>query len=346
MSKSLVTGACGFIGSHMVDILHEAGHEIVATDLPAACEKDDRTRGRYPSLVKAAGANLIPCDLTQKDTLKALPKDIDYVFHIAAIFNYSTPYDILRRVNVDGTCNLLDTLMENGGVKRFVNWGAAGVYDPPDGKKQLPITEEWPVKPSNNYLRSKWEQEVLVREYFEKHKLPSCHLRPAGVYGSRGVYGGGQLLMQTAKMKSLAIPRNFTFRMPFVHARDVARAALFIGQKEEALNQSYNLDDTHLNNVEFMQIMAEETGRQAKLLPPVPVGVVRTAAIAGATVMGWWAAISKTAPALEKDSTKYFGRDYWYSNEKLKKLGFTFEYPDVRKGIHETLEWYRDNGYL
>ncbi len=347
MPRSLVTGACGFIGTHLVDVLHEAGHEIIATDHPSACEKDDRDRGRYPSHVKSKAATLVPCDVTKKETLKALPKDIDYVFHIAAIFNYSTPYDILHLVNVTGTKNLLDTLIENGGVKRMINWGAAGVYAAPNGGKQLPITETWPIVPENNYLKTKWEQECLVREYCEQKKLPSCHVRPAGVYGQRAVYGGGQMLMQLAKMKSIAVPKNFTFRAPFVHARDVARAALFIGTREDTLNESFNTDLSHLTNVELMQFIAEETGRKAKLLPSIPVGVFRGVMVGAATLIGWTAKLTKnTKPMLEKDSTKYVGRDYWYSCDKLTKLGFTHEYPDARKGIHEVLEWYKANGYL
>ena len=126
--RSLVTGSCGFMGTHMVEMLVAAGHEVIATDLESAWADDDRKAGRFPSVVKAAGVQFIASDLTKPETLDPLVKDLDYVFHIASVFSYSAPWSVLRHVNVDGTRALLDKLLvASPNLKRIVVWGAAGL---------------------------------------------------------------------------------------------------------------------------------------------------------------------------------------------------------------------------
>ena len=134
--KSLVTGACGFMGTHMVEVLAAAGHDVRATDLPSAWAGDDRTTGRFPSVVQRLGAEIIPADLARPETLEPLVKDVDYIFHVAGVFSYKAPWALLKRVNVDGTRALLDCALRAGnGLKRVVVWGAGGIYglaDPDD----------------------------------------------------------------------------------------------------------------------------------------------------------------------------------------------------------------------
>ncbi|MBI2059785.1 MAG: NAD(P)-dependent oxidoreductase [Nitrospirae bacterium] len=345
--KALVTGASGFMGTHMVEILRENKFEVRATDLPSALEKDDRVRGRFPSVIRKAGVEVVGADLTRKDTLKGLTGGIDVVFHIAAIFDYTAPYEALHRVNVEGTRNLLDTLLENGSVKRFMNWGAGGSYD----LKSLsgkPIKEDDPKVPSNNYLKTKWMQEELVHSYYEKHKLACTSIRPTTVYGPRAVYGGGMFLMQPAKMKRVQIPRNFTFRIPFIHVRDVCRSAFFLSQRPEAVNQAYNTTDPNpMPTLEYFRHVAEVMGHKFSALPPIPVGVVKTLGILAANITGFFAKhVTHTRPPIERDPLEYLGLDVVYDIRKLQALGFQFEYPDAHQGIRDTLLWYKEQGWI
>lgn len=78
--RSLVTGACGFVGSHMCEVLVQAGHDLLATDQPAACREDDPKRGWFPSVPRGVGATLEPLVPT-RDTLLRLLDGVDYVFH-------------------------------------------------------------------------------------------------------------------------------------------------------------------------------------------------------------------------------------------------------------------------
>jgi nucleoside-diphosphate-sugar epimerase len=344
---SLVTGACGFMGTHMVEVLAEAGHRVRATDLESACAKDDRHRGRFPSVLRRLGVEIVPSDMTRPETLAPLCEGVDYVFHIAAVFSYSAPRDLLYKVNVEGTRALLDLLAGRPGLKRLVVWGAGGVYGYPT-PAMLPLREELPVNPPNNYLASKAEQERLVMEYGRERGLPYAIIRPTTVYGPRAVYGGGQIFFSVARMKVVAAPRNLDGRVPLVHVRDVCRAALHLAEHPGAAGHIYNVnDDSQWTTVELMRYLARLLGKPFVALPPVPVSLFRRALVAAARLEGLVARyVTRKAPNLEEDSVQYLGRDFTYSNEKLKSTGFRFEVPDPAVGLRDTLEWYRKEGWL
>ncbi len=342
---SLVTGACGFMGTHMVEVLKEAGHKVRATDLAAAYELDDIRTGRFPSVLKNLGVEFVPADVTDRETIGRILDGVEYVFHIAAIFNYSVPWEILYQVNVEGTRHLMELLHQVPTFKKIVLWGAGGIFRMPQRPEDLPITEESPIEPSNNYLRSKWMQESLVADFCRKNGMRFSSVKPTTVYGPRAVYGGGQMIRDVLKMGRLSAPRNFTFRIPTVHVRDVCRAALFLAEHPETDGETYlTNDDSRTSTIEYLEIMSRLTGRPFKALPPVPIsffrGVLRLLAFLGATRKKIFGG---SPPKFERDTVRYFGIDFVCSNEKLKRAGFKFQYPDFAKGLEETLPWYREN---
>ncbi len=343
----LVTGACGFMGTHMVEVLAEKGYPIRATDLAAACQEDDRKRGWFPSVVRKAGAELIPADLTDPQSLEKLADGVQLVFHIAGLFKYSATWDALRAVNEQGTRNLLDVLERKGKLKRFIMWGAGGVYGLPTSD-MLPLTEDTPTNPPNNYLRSKALAEQVVAEYCSSRSIPHAILRPTTVYGPRAVYGGGQLVMGMAKMNPALAPANFTGRVPFVHVRDVVGAALHLATAADGISGPYNLnDDSQMTQVELVRFFAQLTGHVFIKLPPLPVDAIRNpvARVAGLVEHVARDVLHLPSP-VEADTIQYLGRDFVYSNDKLKQTGYRFIYPDPRPGLAETLQWYREQGWM
>ena len=186
MNKTaLVTGACGFVGSHLVEVLLQEGFTVRATDLESAYNYSGPERGRFPSVIKKLGVEFVPCDLTKKETLPKVVKDISYVFHPAAVFDYSASYELLERVNVLGTKNLCEALLEEGKVQRMVNWSTTGVYTLP--KNGQPLSEEAPKKPTVLYCKSKLAQEEAVQEFYEKQRFSYTTIRPAPIYGPRNI---------------------------------------------------------------------------------------------------------------------------------------------------------------
>jgi dihydroflavonol-4-reductase len=340
---SLVTGACGFIGSHMVEVLAEGGHDVVAADLPSALEAPPDDRTRWPEVCKAAGAKLVALDLTDPGSVKSAVPGVDLVFHVAAIFDYTAPESLLRGVNVEGTRNLLEALVAEGTCRRVVNWGAGGVYGPPVASEG-PFTEDSTKRPTNPYLISKWDQEVLAHG-FRDRGIEITSVRTTSPYGPRASYGSGQLLMQMAK--SPVAFKNLTGNIPFVHVRDLCRAALHLSDYAGADGEAYNVtDDGRLDAVALARLVADEVGTKARVLPPLPVGLLRRLLSGVARVSMAAARRSGKRPVLEYDSVQYFGRNYIYSNEKLKRTGFTFERPTPEDGLRETLRWYLDQGWI
>lgn len=202
---ALVTGACGFVGSHMVELLMEKGIEVRATDL----EKADRTH------LNRLGIEFVPSDLTKKETLLPALEGVDYIFDIASLFDYSAPWDLLYKVNVEGARNLCQVALETN-PKVIVHWSSGSIYGIP---KELPTTETSPIYPSNNYEKSKWRQEQVMLEYHKRYGLPVVVIRPAVIYGPRSKYGVMTPIFMMAKGKLRAIPGSRKTRGSFVHIR-------------------------------------------------------------------------------------------------------------------------------
>lgn len=329
----------------MVECLAEAGHDVVAADLPSALEATVEDRTRFPEVARAVGARLVPLDVTDRRSVESAVDGVDYVFHIAAVFDYTAPEAVLRAVNVDGTRNLFDALVETGGCRRVVNWGAGGIYGWPR-PGAVPFTEDSPKRPGNPYLVSKWDQEMLAHAY-RARGIEVTSIRPTSPYGPRAAYGSGQLLMGLAERRRPVAFRNLTGNIPFMHVKDVCAAALHLARYERADGEAYNVtDDGRMNAIDLARVVADEMGTTAQILPPVPLGTMRWILSGAARASMAVARRKGTRPLLEYDQVQYFGRDYLYSNEKLKATGFRMRWPDPEPGIRETLRWYVENGWL
>lgn len=329
----------------MVEVLAEAGHDVVAGDVPRALTAPGEDRTRFPEVCTRAGAELVPLDVTERDSVTRAVRGVELVFHIAAVFDYTAPERVLRAVNVDGTRNLLDALVAEGSCRRVVNWGAGGIYGYPR-PGVIPFREDSPKQPNNVYLISKWDQERVAHGYRDRG-LEVTSIRPTSPYGPRAIYGSGQLLIGLgARPRTLAF-KNLTGNIPFVHVRDVCRAALHLAEHQEAAGEAYNMtDDGRMDAVALARLVADEMGTKAVVLPPAPLPVVRKVLSGAARVAMASARRSGKRPVLEYDQVQYFGRDYLYSNDKLKSTGFRFDHPQPEPGLRETLRWYRDNGWL
>ncbi len=349
MSKPLclVTGACGFMGTHMVQTLHKAGYPIRATDLPHMYEDDDRKAGRFPSVIKNLGVEFVPADLTDASAAPELAAGAGLVFHIAGLFKYSATWEALRAVNEDGTRNLLTAALDTGKLTRFIMWGAGGVYGFPT-PDELPLTEDMVTNPPNNYLKSKDLAEKVVMQLCTENKISHAVLRPTSVYGPRGVYGGGEMIMQLATMNPKAIPANFTGRVPFIHVSDVVGAALHLAEHDGEISGPYNVnDDSQMTQVEMMRFFSLLTGHMFIKLPPIPIEYIRAGlGTVADLVQHVTRDMLKMKSPVEADMVRFLGHDFVYSNEKLKSTGYRFIYPDARHGLRDTVLWYRENGWI
>lgn len=341
--KFLVTGACGFSGSHMVDLLVEEGYEVIATD------REDAPRRWLNPEVK-----FIPSDLLDKRTLDKVVDSVDCIFHPAAIFNYSVPLEDLIRVNVIGTKNLLDVAVANG-VKKIVVWSTAGVYDVSKLKDE-PIDENGPIGPSNNYEYSKLKQEELAMEYHISGKINVVIIRPAPIYGPRNLYGFANIIFGVAKLPVVIVP-TIENKAVSVHVKDVCGAALFLSQKDEANGEVFNIvDDSDYSYSDVNILVAQFLGKPHFKIPikvsTKPISYALFGAAKFSRLVNKYFPLLFDLPLIgslkyiEEDTARYTAFSYRFSNKKLKSFGYKLKYPDLKDGLPETIQWYKDYGYL
>ena len=219
MTKSLVTGGLGFIGSHVVDYLLDQGHQVVTVDNRSA--NNDRFYDN-PNVTQ------IYEDICNYETMKHVSRDVDYVFHLAAESRLQpaieNPIDAVTR-NCVGTTVMLQAARENN-VKRFIYSSTSSGY----GNNPAPSVETQPDDCLNPYSASKVAAEKFCKMYYELYGVPTVSLRYFNVFGERSPTKGqyapvvGIFERQKAAGEPLTIVGDGSQRRDFIYVKDVARA--------------------------------------------------------------------------------------------------------------------------
>lgn len=321
---TLVTGAAGFMGSHVVEYLAKAGARVRATARPR----------KATPFFDRLGVEFVGADLTRPETIPPLFEGgVDRVFHLGAICNFSTPYEKLYPTNVLGVERITEAAMK-AGVKVFVHVASTSVYGPYRG---TPFTEESPREPQDDYGRSKRDGEDVVFRRI-REGLPAIMTRPCTVYGPRCNDGAGKAFSRPTSIN--AIPGSGRQLLANIRAEDVAGAVEYLSHMESAIGQVYNLaDDSHPTVAESLTIAAEAFGTKPPRLH-VPLAVVK----AMARLQGRLAARRGAIPDLEYDAVRYLYDDYVVDISKLKATGYRLAYPDFLQSMLEIRKWYEAGG--
>jgi len=240
MTRVLVTGGAGFIGSHLVDRLIEKGFDVVVLDnfFSGKCENLNQHFGK-------ANFCFVEGDVRDRTRVKKALKNVDYVFHLAAIVsvNFSIKKPLLvNDVNVKGTLNVLEESL-NARVKRFVLASSCAVYGEP---VRLPIAEDHPTIPLSPYGVSKLTAEHYCRLFCKLYGLETVCLRFFNVYGPRqrgGSYGGviTKFIERLRKGKNLMVFGDGTQTRDFVYVSDVVEAMLLSIKGEKCVGETINI---------------------------------------------------------------------------------------------------------
>ncbi|MEM7392899.1 MAG: NAD-dependent epimerase/dehydratase family protein, partial [Verrucomicrobiota bacterium] len=173
---SLVTGAAGFIGSHVVDALIARGHTVIALDDLSGGFKDN----------VSPRVNFVEGSILDEALIERLFAEhtIDYVFHLAAYAAEGLSHFIRRfnyRNNLIGSINLINAAVNAGKVKCFVFTSSIAVY----GANQVPMTEDLTPEPEDPYGIAKYAVELDLPEAARMFGLNHVIFRPHNVYGER-----------------------------------------------------------------------------------------------------------------------------------------------------------------
>lgn len=217
--RAVVTGGAGFIGSHVVDALIEAGYDVNIVDNMSA-GKRERVHPK---------AKLFEVDVCDTEAFRAILRKGDIIFHLAAL--PSVPYSILHpreshEVNVGGTLSVLEAAREMGAARVVYSASSAAYGDNPT----LPLSEVELPAPVNPYGVQKYANEHHLRIYSILHGIETVSLRYFNVYGPRMNLDGpyAAVIGAFVKRKQQGLPMRINGdggqTRDFVHVTDVARA--------------------------------------------------------------------------------------------------------------------------
>lgn len=213
----LVTGAAGFVGSHLVDLL--LAEKVPARNLRLFVLESDSLQN-----LPSENFEIIKADIRDKKAVKAAMKDVTVVYHLAAITldgNTNTDYN---GINVIGTQNLLDEC-KNTNIKKFILFSSTAVFGLPAYLGDMvDIDETSPKNPMEVYGKSKLEAERRVIKTHEKSGLPYAIIRPTTVYGPRDIINLLELYRAIKKHLFFFIGDGKN-KMDYVFVKDVVRGA-------------------------------------------------------------------------------------------------------------------------
>lgn len=226
-----VTGGSGFIGSHVVDALVAAGHDVVVLD-PRPPHRPDVSHAAV--------------DLMDGQAITAATAAMDVLFHLAAFADVN---DVVRDpvgavdLNVGGTARVLEAARRNG-ARRVVLASTVWVYSSAPGLTEVDESTRFAVEAARHiYTSSKLAAEMLCHDYWNMHQLPFTVLRYGIPYGPRM---RPTLVIPIFVRKALAgepltVAGDGSQHRKFVYVEDLARAHV-LALNERAVNQTYNLD--------------------------------------------------------------------------------------------------------
>ncbi|UCG83531.1 MAG: NAD-dependent epimerase/dehydratase family protein [Dehalococcoidia bacterium] len=263
--KTLVTGATGFLGSHVVELLIEQGHEVRAL----------ARRTSDVGHLENSGASIVFGDVEDIESLYPAVESVDAVIHAAArVLPGWGAWPDYESCIIKGTENLLQA-STRAGVSRFLQFSSLTVYDRAYCS-DIPFDESAPCKvefkPVNYYDYAKLEADKLAFEFHDGGKLQVSVVRPGWVYGPRDRLLSDRIYRQL-HMSIVALPGAANPRIPLVYATDVADCAVRAATSNQAAGQIYNVAPPHgVRFRDFIGAMARALGRPEPRII-IPYGV-------------------------------------------------------------------------
>ena len=323
----LITGATGFVGSHLAEACLAKGWAVRA--LVRA--------GSDTAALEKAGVSLLRGELTDAPALNA-GEGVDVVFHCAARVGDWGPIDEYRAVNVEGLRGLLEAV-KGRPLTRFVHFSSLGVYAARDhfGTDE---TEPLPAAHIDGYTQSKVEAERLALTYQREHGVPVVVLRPGFIYGPRD----RTILPKLVENLRAGIVRYLGTgeqALNTIYVANLVGGAIRAAETPGVVGEVFNLTDgERVSKRRFIEGVADGLGL-ARPKGSVPMWLAR---ILANVLEGTSRAVgAKQPPRLTQARLKFLGLNLDFSIEKARaRLGYaptwTFE-----RGLAETLGWYREH---
>ncbi len=321
--SAFITGANGFIGSHLVKYLLEQGWSVNALV----------RKGSDLSRINSLPAKIYYGDLFSTDVIREGMQNCGYIFHVAGIIDARKP-DEFYRVNMNGTEHLVSIAEElKDRIRRFLYVSSISVMGP--SSKNSVLNEHSPLRPVSDYGKSKREAEIAVL----KSRLKWTIVRPTNILGT----GQKELfaILSTLRygLKPLIGKREAQTTICFVD--DLVRGIVLAAQGEVSLGKTYIIASQEAYSFRFLlDTAARILGR--RLCMPVPFAALYLLAVLSRNL----ANVTGKRPFIDPVKLTQTRRDYWFhdSSRIKRELGFRTEI-QAEEGLSAIIEYYRENNW-
>jgi nucleoside-diphosphate-sugar epimerase len=324
--KALVTGATGFVGSHLAEALLEKGAQV-----RALARGPDRLRwlAGIPDVETVFGT------LDDRESLDAAARGVEVIYHCAGVVKADRP-EIYHRVNGAGTKNLLEAALAHAeGLKRFVYVSSQAAAGP--SRLDRPTREEDPPRPITPYGESKRAGEEQCERL--RDRLPITVVRPPAVYGPRDV--DILAFFKLASAGVVPIPGLGERKVSVVYVKDLVRGILLAGEHPAARGETFFITSGDHTWPEVAGALREAVGRCFPL--PIPAAVFHGAALLGEL----YGRIFRQPVALNRHKARELTRRAWLCSREKARVMLGYEPgPTLAEGMKETAAWYRSEGWL
>jgi len=330
MKKVLITGASGFIGSFLVEEAIKRGFHVFA-----GLRKTSSIRYLLNNKI-----TFFEADLSDKSSIKERLdtfERFDYIIHTAGVTKTCKKH-LFDKINVDNTRNLIEALKETDKVpKKFVFISSLAAYGPgQDHIKPIKLTDK--PKPVSSYGKSKLKAEFYIKSLSD---FPYIIMRPTGVYGPRekDYYVMYKSINRGLETYIGSQEQNLSF----IYVKDLVRLLVDVLEKD-LIQKSYFVSDLNAYTAkEFNSLLRNELGKRTiKIVFPKFLVKIMALLSEGISCL-----LFGEVPTLNTEKFKDISQTNWLceSKELVSDFNFKPEY-DLRKGLNETIQWYKKQQLL
>jgi nucleoside-diphosphate-sugar epimerase len=325
--KALITGATGFVGSHLADKLLEKNYEVY-------CLKRSTSSTKW---LDGKNVKYVEGDLFSNEALEKCIKDMDFVFHVAGVVKAKTKEGFYHG-NSDSTKNLLEiTYRVNPGLKKFIFVSSLAACGP--AKTDKPVDENTVPYPITTYGLSKLKAEEEVYKY--RDKFPISIIRPPAVFGPRDTE---ILIYFKTFSKGLNSVIGFDAKyLSLVYVEDLVDGIILAAESNKADGQKYFVCfDKAYNWDEIGTLTSKLLGKKA-LKIRLPHSVLYSVGY----LAELFSTFSSKPATLNIEKCKDITQLRWVcSNEKAKQeLGFKAKYT-LEESFRKTIDWYKEMKWI
>lgn len=329
MARALVTGGTGFVGSWIARKLIESGHEVVVMHRITSPQ----------ALIDDLPVEHAIADLDDVDALRIAVEDVDWVFHVAAISAYwRNDRDVIYRVNVDGTRNLLN-VSEQAGVQRFIFTSSAAAVGWRDDNYPSDESTYFNLDPRlTPYGHSKFLAEVEVQRAIQRG-LDAVILNPSVIIGPGDINQiSGSLITEIAAERLPVMPMQGGVTV--IDVRDVASSHVAAAEKAHT-GERYILGTVNMSHRALINLIAKAVGKPA---PEFPAPGFMVDVLAGLIDIGHLLHLPIPGD-VESNQLRLSKREIYFDCTKAWRELHVPEI-DIFESILDTYQWYQEQGLV